>query len=701
VVEGGRAVKQDLLFEIGTEETPARAVGPAVARLAADIHARLTEERLSPGEVRTAATPRRLTVHVADIDDAQPDREVTFTGPKEAIGLDADGKPTKAGEGFLRSRGGTLEDLQIIETPKGRVCAVTRMETGRSALDLLGEILPEAVRRLRFPKSMTWPGSGISFSRPIRSVTSLLGSEIVPIEIAGVHSGRTISGHPFLAPGLIELADASFDGYVNRLETEGEVIVLVDLRREAIRERVEALSRENGGDGRVDAELLEEVTFLVERPGVVAGAFDEDFLDVPPEVLATAMKVHQRYFPVTGGDGRLLARFILVHNRGDAPSDEIRDGNQRVLRARLSDARFFWTQDRKVTLEAHREGLAEVLFHRKLGTLFEKTERLASLVEALGAQVGDEDATGAARRAAILCKSDLVTEMVGEFPELQGVMGRHYALADGESPEVAAAIEGQYFPRQKGENVPADKAGALLTLAEKLDNLCGFFSIGKEPKGSGDPFGLRRQAVGVMRLLREGPVALSLETAVTDAAALAPVESENLGPLVLAFIRDRLRQALLDTGRRYDLVDAALAAGFDDLHDLDRRLDALEALAGQEAWPELVTIVERTHNIAKSFEGDMPEPSTDLLQEDAEKSLHAALVSSGAEVTAAVDAGEYERAANLYGAAFAAPVHAFFEDVYVNVDDAAIRQNRLALCRAVNRLFTGGFADLSLVVTGA
>jgi glycyl-tRNA synthetase beta chain len=699
VVEGGRPVKRDLLLEIGTEEIPAGTVRPAAERLAEEIRSRLVEERLSPGEVRTAATPRRLTVHVADVDEAQPDREVTFTGPKESVGLDADGKPTKAGEGFLRSRGAKVEDLKIIETPKGRVCSVTRLERGREALDLLAEILPDAVRKLRFPKSMRWPGSPIAFSRPVRNVAALFGSEVVDFEVAGVRSGRSVPGHPFLARGAIDLADASLDAYVERLESEGKVVVRDEVRREAIRERVEALSREHGGDGRVDADLLEEVTFLVELPGLAVGSFDEEFLDVPREVLATAMKAHQRYFPVTGEDGTLRARFVMAHNRGDAPADEIRDGNERVLRARLADARFFWDQDRKVSLEARRPELANMLFHRKLGTLLEKTDRLAALAEALGGLAGDGAAAEAAARAALLCKSDLVTDMVGEFPELQGVMGAHYARADGEAPEVAEAIEAQYFPRVKGEPVPAGRAAALLTLAEKLDNLCGFFAIGKEPKGSGDPFGLRRQAVGIMRLLREGPIEISLEAAVSAAAGMTPAAAEDLADRVLAFVRDRVREALLDESRRYDLVDAALASGFDDLRDLDRRIEVLEALSADEAtWPDLVTVVERTHNIARNVEDDPGSPRTDLLTEDAERRLFEALETHGAAVTEAVTAGDYATAAAGYREAFAAPVHAFFEDVYVNVDDEAVRRNRLALCRAVNRLITESFADLSLVV---
>jgi glycyl-tRNA synthetase beta chain len=690
-------VRQDLLFEIGTEELPAGVPGPTAERLGGDLAASLAEARLEPGRVRTAVTPRRLAIHVEGLLDAQPDREVTFTGPKESVGLDADGRPTKAALGFLRGKGARPEDLEIVDGPKGRVCAVTRLERGRPAVEVVAEVLAEVTGKLRFPKSMRWPGSPIAFSRPVRTVTALLGDTVVPVELAGIPGGREVRGHPFLSPDPIELPDADFDRYVELL-AEAKVQVSRETRRDRIRAEVETLSREAGGVGEADAELLEEVADLVEWPGAAVGSFDAEFLEVPREVLATAMKVHQRYFPVTGEDGALRARFVVVHNRGEAAAPDILEGNERVLRARLADARFFWIQDRKTTLESRREELGEVLFHRELGSLRDKSDRVAAIVEAIAPLGGAEGVAGSAGRAARLAKADLLTEMVGEFPELQGVMGGHYARSDGETEEVAEAIEAQYFPRRQGEPLPAGRAAVLLTVAEKLDNLVSFFSIGKGPKGGGDPFGLRRQAVGLIRLLREGPLPLPLGPTVRAAAAHAPAAADDLADRVLAFVRERLRQALLDGGRRYDLVDAAMASGTDDLRDLDARLAALTALAGTPEWPDLVTVAERTHNIAKSVEGELPAPRADLLSEAAERSLHAALEEHGAAVGEALEARDYLRAASLYREAFAEPVHAFFDEVFVNVDDEAVRTNRLALCRAVNRALTARFADLAKVV---
>ncbi|MBI2194820.1 MAG: glycine--tRNA ligase subunit beta [Planctomycetes bacterium] len=691
----------DLLVELGTEEMPADAIAPALAAWRKETEAVLAAQRLPAASWRVAATPRRLVLHAAGIPEVQPGTVQEHSGPPKSAAFDAEGRPTRVAEGFARKQGVPVSEIQFRNTARGEYCFAVRRIEGRDAHEILSEVLPAVIARLPFTKSMTWRDPSQRFVRPVRTIAALFGPKVIPFESWGIRSGREVLGHPFLSPGPLSLESAEFDAYRERLR-ERKVIVDPGERRSIIEGQLEGLLAKYGV-GHGQPALLEEVTNLVEWPQAIEGGFSEEFLRVPGEVVEAAMMEHQRYFPVHDRGGRLVNRFIVISNREGDPRGRIRAGNERVLRARLADARFFWEEDRKTRLADRVEGLKSVLYQEKLGSYHDRAGRIAAMAACLGRSQGlpaaELEKLG---RAAWLCKADLLTQMVYEFPALQGVMGREYATADGEPTEVAQAIEEHYRPRQAGGNLPESALGTLLALAEKVDTIGACFAAGLAPTASQDPYGLRRQTLGIIRIVLEKKLSLALTPLFQHELALLP---ESLGARadllveIRNFIRDRLYHFSLDAGYRYDLVHAVLAAGFDDLLDFWARLDAVTALSAEPEWPALVEVVERTCKIARGA-AIAGEPEEGLLREQPERRVFEVYQRHGAEIEKLFRAGDYRSGARLYHRVFAQTVHDFFDKVFVNVEDAGVRQNRLKLMRAVHRLFADRVANLVQVVLG-
>jgi len=722
----------DLLYEIGAEEIPAGYIEPALEQLARALARELDAARLSHGAITTAGTPRRLVVAASNVAERQADSEVEALGPSVKAAFDAQGNPTKAAEGFARSQGIAVSDILRKETPRGIYCAARKLVKGRGAAEILSEALPKITLEISFPKSMVWlsaagdraQGRQRAFARPIRSLLALLGTEVVPFTLFEVASGRTTEGHPILCPGRIELRDADFESYRRRLRDHFVVVSLAE-RKAWIRGDVEKALRRISPSATIstpvdrapyarpmleaaaeisrEEKLLDEVTNLVQWPSVAVCGFDPAFLQVPAPAVEAAMMEHQRYFPVRDAAGVLLPYFLVVSDRGPEHEALIRAGNERVLRARLADAQFFDEQDRKVRLADRVEALRGVAFLKGLGNYFDKTQRLERLTKSVAEHLGLDDRDAAfAVRAARLCKADLLTEMVGEFPALQGEVGRIYALRDGEPPEVAAAIAEHYLPRSADGELPTGTAGRALSLAEKLDNLASCFAAGLIPSGSADPYALRRQSQGILRIIAESQRHFEISALIRDALNGLPephCRAETAVPQAMEFLKDRLFQMALDRGSPHDLIHAALAPGFEDLCDFRLRLDALRLLAAEPCWPGLVTAVERTYNISKALPEDV-EVAPALFSEPLEKELWSRFETHRAEIERLQADRDYAKAGRRYADVFAEPLHEFFEKVFVNVEDARVRANRLMLLRRINRLFSAKFADLAQIVTG-
>ncbi|HVY61784.1 MAG TPA: glycine--tRNA ligase subunit beta, partial [Planctomycetota bacterium] len=603
----------DLLFELGCEELPALYVPPALEHMKKDATERLKALGLAPKSVLATATPRRLTLFVEELPVAQAARQEEVLGPPEKAAY-KNGDPTPAARGFAEKNGVKVEELVVKDTPKGRYLFAVKKVEGKHTSALLAEMLPAFVRAIPFPKTMRWPQApGFPFPRPIRRVLALFGREVVPVEIAGQKAGRVTVGHPFLTGGReLAVERADYAGYRTLLKTHG-VIVDRNERRALIEQALEAVFEAHKAPMKQHA-LLEEVTDLVEDPSVMVGKFDEKYLKLPREVVEAAMTDHQRYFPIVTAEGKIEPRFAFVANRPKLTQELITEGNERVLRARLEDASFYLHEDLKRTLAERVETLKGIVFQEKLGTMLQKTERLEKLAdhiaEVLQYAPADREA---AKRAARLAKADLTTELVKEFPELQGGIGAKYAALQGEKPEVAEAIREQYLPRFAGDELPKTRAGIALSLAEKLDNIAGFFSLGLTPTGSTDPYALRRQAAGVVRIFLERQIPEGEARFV--AFACAPFAPKDTAPpeyrgafAIMMFLADRAKQAFADAGYRYDVIDAVLGTvlngGDASLVDQKRRLDVVTALAKDPSFPDLVELVERTFNISKALKGE-------------------------------------------------------------------------------------------------
>lgn len=676
---------RDLLVEIGTEELPPKALANLSLAFENGLREGLEKAGLTWSRLRRFATPRRLAVLIENLPLRQPDRALERRGPALSAAFGPDGCPTKAAEGFARSCGVTVADLQKQETDKGAWLVHLNHEPGAATAGLIPGIVDQALAGLPIPKRMRWGNRDDQFVRPVHWAILLFGDEVIPATIMGVSTGRDTRGHRFHHPQPIRITAPA--DYARQLADEGKVIADFAERRDRVRIQAETVAAELGGSAVIKLELLDEVTALVEWPVALAGNFERRFLDVPAEALISTMQDNQRYFPVVDGQGRLLPHFITMTNLESRDPAQVRAGNERVIRPRFSDAEFFWNQDRRQPLAARMETLKHVVFQQQLGTMDEKSGRVAQLARFIaGPTHGDADG---ADRAARLAKCDLMTQMVQEFPELQGIMGRYYALHDQESSEVAQALEEHYLPRFAGDRLPATATGRIVALADRLDTLIGIFAIGQAPSGAKDPFALRRAALGVLRILIEGGLELDL-LALLERAATSfdpAIRAEHAVDTVFDFIMDRLRSYYLDQGIRPDTFEAVLDCRPTRPLDFDRRVRAVNAFRELPEAAALAAANKRIRNILRKVDATLPfEVRPDLLIEDAEQALAGRLVELSSEVTPLMEVGLYSEALNRL-ALLREPVDAFFDQVLVMAEDAAVRDNRIALLNELGSLF--------------
>lgn len=680
---------QDLLFELGTEELPPRALLELSNALTEGVLKGIDAAGIPRGVARGFATPRRLAVTVDKLALHQPDRQVERRGPPLANSFDASGAPTAAAMAFAKNCGVPVSSLTRVTTDKGSWLMFRGTEHGAPVASLLGDIINQAIAALPIAKGMRWGDRTVEFVRPVHSVVLLHGDAVVPIEVLGLTSGRQTHGHRFHAPHPITLKSAR--GYERRLH-RAKVVADFAARRELIRAEVAAAAAAAGGEALFDAELLDEVTALVEWPVAIAGQFEQRFLSLPREVVIATIRDHQRYFAVEGTHGRLNGWFVTVSNLESRDPSKVREGNERVVRPRLSDAAFFWEQDRKLSLDEHAAKLEGVTFQAKLGSYADKTMRVAALAQIIGRRIG---AGAFVARAAALAKADLMTAMVGEFPELQGTMGRYYAEAQGEPEELARALQEHYLPRYAGDSLPATKTGQALALADKIDTLVGIFAIGQRPTGAKDPFGLRRAALGVLRILLEARLELDLFELLGQSAAAQPVQRTQVIDEVYDFIADRLRGLLLEQpGTTIEMLDAVLAGRPCSPLDAVTRLRALQEFL---LLPDAAVLTQLNKRIANILKKTELEPGVRLkaeaMTEEAERRLHRVLLELEAPVQGATRERRYADSLRSL-VALSAPVDEFFARVMVMDENIERRNNRLALLRDVQRLL-GDVADLS------
>jgi tetrameric-type glycyl-tRNA synthetase beta subunit/tetrameric-type glycyl-tRNA synthetase alpha subunit len=701
-----RPERRDFLFEIRTEELPPRALRELELALATSIETSLQQAGLAHGELRSFATPRRLAVFIKKLVDRQPAQDIKRRGPPVNAAFDASGQPTRAATAFAQSCGVPVDALQKLDEGKGVFLFFIGTMPGQRTVDLLPGIIQKALDALPIPKRMHWGSGAAEFVRPVHSVTMLYGKEVVPVTLLETPASDITLGHRFLSPKPLRISSPA--GYAKTLRDRGRVIVDFAERRQSIREQVLAGATELGGRALLDDGLLDEVTALVEWPVAIVGRFEERFLELPREVLVSTLQDHQRFFAVENADGALLPWFITISNLESRDPSKVREGNERVVRPRLADAAFFWGQDRKQTLASRREALDAVTFQAKLGSLGDKTRRVSQLASEIATSAGAD--AGLAQRAAELSKCDLLSAMVGEFPELQGIMGRYYALADGEPAEAAEAIREHYQPRSSGDELPSTSAGTTVAVADKLDTLAGIFAIGQKPSGTKDPFGLRRAAIGVLRILLEKRLPIDLRAFIERAVALQPVQAEGTVDEVYDYVMERLRAYYLEgadvtpgaTAQSSDappkvtteMFDAVLALKPRSPVDFDERLRALATFLTLPEAASLAAANKRTANILRKA-GDIPTTGVDTarLREPAEQQLNEAIESLRGEVERAVAAREYGQALTALSR-LKPPVDAFFDKVLVMDPDEAVRTNRLNLLMKLRDLF-GGIADLS------
>lgn len=721
---------EKLLFEIGTEEIPAKFMPGILAQLQELSEKKMAELRIPFEAVKVYGTPRRMTFIASGVAETQADSTVEAKGPSAKIAF-VNGEPSKAALGFARGQGVDVKELVVRDN---YVYAVKHL-AGAAVKDLLPDLLLDILTSLNFPKNMRWADHEFRFVRPIRWLVALFGTEVIPVEITGVKSGKFSRGHRFLRPSAVEagkehesVLDAakamidtaakkvknsvasavmgatgvveipSADAYEKTLY-DNFVMVDQDARRELIRQQVTDLGIAEGGHVEIDEDLLEEVNYLVEWPTALCGKFEEKFLALPKECIITPMRDHQRYFPVMAEDGSLLNKFITVRNGGKDHLEVVAHGNERVLRARLSDAEFFFNEDRKQSLADRLEKLKTVSFQEGLGNMNDKSNRLVQASNMLSMAINAKVDKEKLNRAALLCKCDLVTGMVVEFTELQGVMGREYAKLDGEAPEVALGIFEHYLPRFAGDELPKTDIGRIVGIADKLDNICATFSRGLAPTGSQDPYALRRQALGIINILLDANYHISLYKVIAGSLYLlniAPEQTGKLVPQIAEFMKQRLRNMLIDQGIRYDVVDAVLAEERnDDFADLYARAVALNNFVAGEAAPALIQAATRVANLCKKIEEETA-INPQLFEVEAETALHTAAMEANKEVLAA--SVKYDYAAVLAEATkLVDPINKFFDDVMVMAEDEKIKNNRLALLSAVKDV-THAVGDLNAIV---
>ncbi|MCP3851966.1 MAG: glycine--tRNA ligase subunit beta [Gammaproteobacteria bacterium] len=686
--------KKDLLIELGTEELPPTALKGLIQAFEKGVCAGLNEADLTYDGIKSYATPRRLAIVVTQLSSTSPDKSVERRGPALQAAFDEEGCPTKAAQGFARSCGVEVEQLSKLETDKGAWLAYTLAEKGKQATDLLPAIFQSALDKLPIPKRMHWGDLDALFVRPVHWAILLFGSEVVQTNILSVSTSNTTRGHRFHKPE--EFSVSAPADYEKQLKEQGMVIADFNVRQDLIRQQINEAAKKTGGHAVIDPDLLDEVTGMIEWPQVIVGEFEEHFLEVPSEALISAMKKHQKYFHIVDSNHQLMPYFITISNVQSSDPNQIKQGNERVIRPRLSDASFFWSQDNKTPLENKLERLKTVVFQNKLGTVYDKTQRVTELAAIIADELGSN--TQHAKRAAQLAKCDLMTEMVNEFPDLQGIMGRYYASKDGEDDSVALALDEQYMPRFSGDQTPSSETGQALSIAERIDTLMGIFSLGQIPSGDKDPFALRRAALGLLRTIIEHKLVLDIPKILGQSAALFPQEvnaSAACEP-VYTFMLHRLKGYFADQDISTDIFDSVIALSPAQPYDFACRIDAVNQFKQLEASESLAAANKRIANILKKLKGKRPtEVNSELFIEEAEKHLSDQLASVSERITPLLAQAQYTQALTELST-LRDVVDRFFDDVMVMADDEALKNNRIALLGLLQGQFIQ-VADLSLL----
>lgn len=686
-------MKNYLLFEIGVEELPARYVNSAMDQLKTNIVKSFNENRITFDEVNVYSTPRRLTVIVNNICEKQSDLEEEVKGPAKRIAVDAEGNYTKPLLGFMKSKGIKEEDLYFKQVGKEEYAFGKIKQDGQLTSEVLKNILPEAIKSMTFPKAMRWGGKNMRFIRPIRWMVCILNDSVLDVELEGIVSSNTTKGHRFLGESEFEVN--TLNEYLTKLE-ENFVILNQDERKKLIKKQCDDVAKSLGGEIEFDEELLEEVTHLVEYPTAFYGEFDEDYAKLPKEVVITPMKQHQRYFPVLK-DGKLLPNFIAVRNGDSHRIDNVKKGNEKVLEARLADALFFYKEDTKKSLESYIEKLKTVVFQAKLGTVYDKSLRIEKLANDILEKLNETDIKEDTLRAAKLCKADLVTGMVFEFTELQGVMGREYAKVSGENENVAEAIFEHYLPRFAGDILPATKSGIVLSIADKLDSIAGFFAIGIQPTGSQDPYALRRQALGIINILMDNNLDISLRELVSltlDNYSFIEFDKYEVLNQIMEFFKDRIKNLFRDLGIRYDVIDAILSSNIDDIADMYARAKALNSWIDKGELVEMLTAFNRVATLAEKAETN--EVNINLMREEAEFNLYQQFQEISSNVEHLLANKEYTKALDAF-ASLRPAIDNMFDSVMIMDKDEAIKNNRLAILKQIYDIMLN-ICDLSKIV---
>lgn len=718
---------KDLFIEIGTEEMPAGFIPKAIESFANLLKETLNNSQLNFKNISTFASPRRLVLFVEALDEKQPDAVAKATGPAKKAAFDENGQPTKALEGFAKSQGVKINDIKIAETPKGEYVCVEKKVKGEKTDIILKEILPNIITKISFPKSMRWGDWDVSFARPIHWICAIFGKDVIPFKLGHIKSSNLSYGHRFLSPKPFKI-----DSIKTYLKKTKESFVIVDPceRKNIIAREIERSAKKANGNCLKDDDLLEEVAYLVEYPQALMGSFDKEFLSLPKEVVVNAMREHQRYFSVVDENDNLLPYFIFVANTKAKDPKVVIKGNERVLRARLNDAKFYYEKDLKVPFAKYADKLKGVVFQEKLGTSYEKAERFKSLAIFISERIAPE-LQHTVNRAAYLCKADLVTGMVGEFPKLQGIMGREYALKSGEAPDVADAILEHYMPVSAGSELPKSMTGAIISIADKMDTICGCFSVGLIPTGGTDPYGLRRQALGIMAIIIDKSLVLPIDKLIYKSIELHeinitrhiakslknPYDEEELKNRlmkhktdiknnIIAFFKERLRNYLLTKGfyydtrtqlhkaiYSYDTVDAVLSAPWYDINDAVQRVKALEGFKKNPACSLLTIAFKRVSNILKGYGFKDERPDTSLFSEPFEKELFNLTEKIAPDIDKFWKQGDYEKVFETL-ASLKGTIDTFFDKVMVMVDDEKVCKNRLILLNMVRNLYYQ-IADLS------
>jgi glycyl-tRNA synthetase beta chain len=676
---------KELLLEVGTEEIPAGFIPPALSGLETLATKEFETNRIDVKGIRTLGAPRRLVLFIEAVSEKQRDVETRKIGPSKQAAFDSKGNPSQAAIGFARSQSVPVEALKLIQTEKGEYVCAVKKEPGRATLELLPSLLPRLILDLPFQKSMRWAEVPIRFARPVHWILALFGGEVIPFEVGNVQSGNVTYGHRFMHPGSFQVKD--FKSYLQKMR---KAFVIVDPAERKKRIEEEMIREGASVKGRVlpDEDLLNEVNFLIEYPVALCGSFDSRFLSLPRDVVIHSMMEHQRYFPLEDDHGALLPHFVCISNTNPRDRNVVVRGNERVLKARLSDADFFFQDDLKIPLEKRLDQLKKVVFQAKLGTSYEKVMRFTKVALFICEQV-DPKLRQTVERVSLLCKADLVTGMVGEFPKLQGIVGREYARLSGEKPEVYEAIEEHYLPSFAGDRLPDSPVGDMVSMADKLDTIVGCFGVGLLPTGTADPFGLRRQALGMIRIILEKRYPLSLVQLIEESGKLLKEKMERpfeeVKKDVIEFFRVRYQNLLLEKGTPFDVIDAAFSTSFDELLDVQHRIDALKVARVSKDFESVVIGFKRAMNILRGS-SSKEEVNPSLFSEAAEKDLYQSFLKAKGKIELYLKQRAYESAI-LEMTQMRKPIDKFFDDVMVMVEDETIRDNRLALLSEIGGLF--------------